>query len=325
MDSDLARAFRFHLQKPMPQSAKQGFVAPIYQGRDYSMPDDGKGFAALALARARADVAAGKTRYPGPIKGNPMRAGFDHDIPGSVYIESPESHGLRLVGRVYADTPRGEIWDNHDQSGWFDNPFGESFKDGSGLIYGLVYQLPGRKGQARFVAAYQNGCNDSGALFDFSRIYAEPAAWFEPVRKTSTGTYGGYWNFCDNPREMDSARDAARHADSLAQKAAELEREYQAAWQAGAQWADAQGEVTQARKEALAILTERRAAKGQEAFPALCAAIRAQVESLRETIQEARERAHKLASGDAEPLFFYNGDKRLREAFNEGAGESVLS
>ena len=155
------------------------------------------------MSKARADVASGKARYPAPMKGHAMRAGHDADKPGSVYVENPESFGLRLVGRVHADTPRGDIWDSRGDSGWYDNPHGESSRDGSGLIYGLVYQLPARKGQSRFVAAYQHGYNDSGALIDFATVYTS-----EP---------GGTWG---SAQDDDAARDAARAADSMAEKAA---------------------------------------------------------------------------------------------------------
>ena len=77
------------------------------------------------------------------------------------------------------------------------------------------------------------------------------------------------------------------------------------------------GQLT--RQEALAILSERRAVKGKGNYPALCAAIRSQVESLLETIAEARTKRADLANGDAEGLYFWTGDKRLQAAFCEGA------
>lgn len=247
------------------------------------------------------------------IRGNAMRAGHDSDKPGSVFIDDPESYGFRLVGRVAADTPRGPIWDNRGDSGWFDNAYGESFRDGSGLIFGLVYQLPARDGCPRFVPAYGNGDND-GVLMDFASM--------------ETGTRDSNCSY-DGARGNDAARDAARSADSMAQHVAERAREYDSAWQAGSAWAQAAEELRDARQAALAILKERRTVKGQEGFPALCAAIRAQVRDLLGDIADARARMARLADGDGETdsdycRNFWTGDSELRGAFNEGAGESVL-
>lgn len=294
MSTDLQTAFRFHLQN-MPRY-RHGF---------------GEGLAdaprtVFALAMARRDVAAGINRYPAPVKGNAMRAGYDADKPGSVYVENPERYGLRLVGRVVADCRR-DVWDKRGNSGWYDNPYGESFKGGSGLIYGLVYQLPAHKGQSRFVAAYQNGANDSGALIDFGTIYA-------------SGT-GGTWG---SAQDDDDARDAARAADSMAQRAAETEREYRTAWAAGARYSDESGDLQSIRQEIIGILAERRALKGTTGYPALCKAITARVRDLLGDMSERRKIMRNLADGEHSPLIFWPGDKRLAEAFNDGAGEQVL-
>ena len=283
--AQLTAAFRFHLQSRILRAY-----------------DDNRPRAVIAMSKARADVASGKARYPAPLKGHAMRAGLDADKPGSVYVENPESFGLRLVGRV-ATEPGGRNGYFSNDGGWFDNPHGESSRGGWGMIYGLVYQLPARKGQSRFVAAYQNGCNDSGALIDFATVYTS-----EP---------GGTWG---SAQDDDAARDAARAADSMAEKAAESAREYQTAWRAGSDYDQEGQDIARTRKELLAILAERRAVKGKGNYPALCAAIRSQVESLLETIAEARTKRADLANGDAEGLCFWPGDKRLQDAFCEGAG-----
>ena len=70
----------------------------------------------------------------------------------------------------------------------------------------------------------------------------------------------------------------------------------------------------------MTILSERRAVKGKGNYPALCAAIRSQVESLLETIAEARTKRAELAEGERTDLFFCPGEKRLQDAFCEGAG-----
>lgn len=114
---------------------------------------------------------------------------------------------------------------------------------------------------------------------------------------------------------------AAYAADSLAKSVAENEREYQIAWQAGSRYSDLGEEVAAARRSALAILRDRKSASGSAT---LCAVIREKVESLLDDVREARAERAKLASGDAENLIFWPGDKRLAAAFNEGAGAQVL-
>lgn len=282
-------AFRHHLQT---QTAMAWGVKPGMMAKH-------------CLTLARQDVAAGKARYPAPMTGHKMRAGHDSDKPGSVYIENPESFGLRLVGRV-ATEPGGRNGYFSNDGGWFDNPHGESSRDGDGLIYGLVYQMRGQNGQARFVAAYQNGCNDSGALFDFSTIY-------------TASRDDSYWVANGDKDDIAGLREAARAADHMAEKAAESEREYRTAWRAGSDYEQEGETIAEARQEALAILSERRAVKGKGNYPALCAAIRSQVESLLETIAEARTKRADLANGDADGLYFWTGDKRLQDAFCEGA------
>ena len=290
LTAQLTAAFRFHLQR-----------APHYPAASRS---------ALALQLARQDVAAGKARYPAPLTGHKMRAGHDADKPGSVYVENPESFGLRLVGRV-ATEPGGRNGYFSNDGGWFDNPHGESFKDGSGLIYGLVYQLRGQNGQARFVAAYQNGCNDSGALFDFSTIY-------------TASRDDSYWVANGDKDDIAGLREAARAADSMAEKAAESEREYQTAWRAGSDYAQEAETIESAKAELRELLKARREAR--DLIPiahrnaALCEAIADKCCGLLETIAEARTKRADLANGDADGLYFWTGDKRLQDAFCEGAG-----
>lgn len=220
-------------------------------------------------------------------------------------------HGPDAWARVYPDTDSAfrDTVAAHDvtgagidHNGWYDNPHGESFRDGSGLCFGVVCQLPGRDGKARYVAGYQFGDCEGGPSLDLSTIYESPAesSWDTP----------------------DSMVEAARAADSMAESAAEKEREYKTAWGAGSAYADKLESEEAARAEALAILKERRAARATDpgAYPALCAAIRGKVESLVELIRESREERATLANGDSDPFYFWTGEERLRGAFCEGAG-----
>lgn len=130
------------------------------------------------------------------------------------------------------------------------------------------------------------------------------------------GAYRILWESHD---DMDSA---VRAADSLAERAAEESRAYDAAFQAGARYSDLGEEITASRAEALAILKDRKTARGSAT---LCAVIREKVDSLVVAIAEARAARERLANGEGESSddwarAFWTGDKRLQAAFVVGAG-----
>lgn len=261
-----------------------------------------------ATAYQTALKALSKTRRYMPEK---VYVTYQQDKPGFACISDPAAVGLRLVGRVMADTPRGMIWGDKD-SGWYTDPHGDTFRDGSGLCYGVVYQLPGHKGQARFVAGYEFGGIDGGPTIDLGTVYTSASNAYEDH------SYEG-------PQGNDDARDAARAADSMAQQAAEKEREYQTGWALGNLYAEKAEAVKEARKEALELLKERRVvlaqfhASGPMSCNAICKAIRGQVESLLDTIKEARDDMRKALNGDGPGLCVYMGEDE-KTAFCEAAG-----
>lgn len=268
----------------------------------------GTGFAQVALYQARSDLEDGRKRYGAPEPGYLSR-----QDDGKAHASKPECFGLRHVGDVQAESHGGrDCWNKRsERGGWYTDPHGDVFKDGYGLCWGVVYQLPGRDGKALFVAGYEFGGCDGGPTLDLRTIY------------TSDPDEAGPWD--RDPRDLTAAREAARQADDMARRAAEEEREYQTAWQAGRQWADLGAEIALERKSALELLRERRQAKAAGAgLPAICATIRASVASAWADICEARKKRAKLAQGDADGLIFWPSDKRLREAFNDGADEAVL-
>lgn len=318
MNEALLNAYKFHRQ---PKGRN---------GLHYSS-------ARAALLYAREDVRESNSRYPS--ESGPAVSWQVNENPRSserlAYVESPEKAGLRPVGRVMAECGgRNGIWDNREDSGWFTDPHGDVFKDGTGLCYGVVYQLSGKDGKSRFVAGYQFGGVDDGPMIDFGTVFEEPAAYWEPVRKETYGTFGGYWNYQDNPREMDAALTAARSADHMAKREAEKEREYQTAWQAGSLYAQTKEEADAHKADIRRYLASRRELKAEAAriglqleapkFAPLCDMIRSAVSGCIAELQEAREKMQKLASGNYETRHFYTGEKRLREAFNDGASEDVL-
>lgn len=300
-ESPLAKAFRFHR------------AAGLNKYRGFAV------CAAVAITKARADVAAGKARYPSdgrhaaPFKGLPYPAvSWSDETPGLAHVSDPDAAGLRFVGAVETESRRGDCWQRTEGAGgWYTDPHGDVFRDGSGLCYGVVYQLPGRAGAARFVAGYVYGGTDGGPSLDLATIYTE----------SDCRAFG----YVTGPRELDAARDAAGAADSMAQRAAEAEREYQTAWQAGRLWAERGEEIEAAKAAASALLSERKAARAKglgEGFPALCAAIRGQVSSLVADIAKAREERAALLSGEAAgfELYWFTGEEHLQAAFCEAAG-----
>lgn len=86
-------------------------------------------------------------------------------------------------------------------TGWFTNPHGETFKDGSGLCRGMVAEFPTRPGfpDGWFLAGYWLG--DNGETVYSLEVYSD--------------------------RE-----EAAREGDSMAEAVAEAEREHQEKWEA---------------------------------------------------------------------------------------------
>lgn len=230
------------------------------------------------------------------------------------HVSRPEAFGLRLVGRVTPESYGGrDTWDTRESCGWHTDPHGDVFRDGTGLCYGVVYQLPARKGRARFVAGYEFGGTDGGPTLDLGNVYTSESA--RGLNCSYEGAQG-----------HDDARDAARAADSMAERAAERaaerEREYQTAWALGNVYAEARQEVTEARTAALALLKERRAAMTEAGgrLPAICAAIRESVAGYVETIRDARERMAKALEGDGpHGLCVYMGQDE-KAAFCDAAG-----
>jgi hypothetical protein len=256
--------------------------------------------ASNALARAREDVAAGVRRYPHNARWPFPAISRQPDNPSLAFVEDPAAAGLRFVGAVDADNRE---WSRRDPPrGWYTDPDGDACRDGSGLCWGEVYQLPARRGVARFVAAYRMGGTADGLVVDFGTIHTtnarDPNGYSQSERYTAEET------------------DVVTAADELARIAAEHEREYQEAWRAGSDWSDAGDRIANDKRELRSILTERRTiGKKDPRFPALCRTIKARVLDLCERITATRKERDNLI--DSIP-------RQLRTAFNDGAGKVVL-
>lgn len=159
--SDLITCYRYH-QKT--QGVLQSYTTPGRERKDM-------GRAARSLVLARADVAAGTSRYTpaGSNYGPKFEAlGESH----MRWMENPEAAGLRLVG--FAD----ELSRHIDHTGWFTD---RDFQDETAR--GIVYRLPARNGDSVFVYGYADPCNDGPAClcFDITGDKLEAACWADGI------------------------------------------------------------------------------------------------------------------------------------------------
>lgn len=229
--------------------------------------------ALTALSRTRAVV----THTPSPV---PFYVGTWQRESGHWFCEYPAG--------FFRDVIRASDTGAIDHNGWYDNDHGESFKDGSGLIWGIVAQMVGRNGRARFVAGYQVG-DSCGAVFDMSQIFEGEGDDSEQAQ-----------------------RDCAFAADSMAESCADKERDFKRAWEAGQEWRDMKEQEQETRRETLELLAERRHARALpvDSFPqireSLCSLIRGKIAD----ISESREKRESL---------WRDIPTRLESAFCEGA------
>lgn len=239
----------------------------------------------VALARARADAAAGTARYHesglASYRNKPNER-------GGRWIESPAMAGLRFVG-----------WSDKlasiEHNGWFlDREFQEE------VARGAVYQLPARKGRAVYVEAarlgkerkggWQEQCGRDGAAI----VYLNCLHYGEP---------GGdeYASTRDNEQ---AARDAARGADREAEILAERESEYQEDWREGSRVADMIEQARASRADARKLLPDyRRLEPGN---------VR---EAIRERICDDMRRARRLYAKAREAVPYRPSDA-WREGFS---------
>lgn len=161
---------------------------------------------------------------------------------------------------------------------------------GAGDTYrGVVYQLATRNGMEQYVAGYADPWSGDCARVDFATIHRDKTA-------------------------------AAYAANKLAETNAAIERHYNEAWQAGAQYADIVAEIQETRKETHDLLLAVKAERQRAVAPVICNTLRASIKQGLYAVKALRQKRDKLASG-------YDGDwyPDQRVAFNEGAGATVLA
>lgn len=198
------------------------------------------------------------------------------------------------------------VADNGEKMRWLESV------DGSGLVVVCENATAkvNRNTTGYYVDTFQEE-SQHGVVLATRDAESPRARFFAAINDPhNDGAYRLLW------RPFDDIRDARAAADSMAESDAEKQREHDAAWQAGRAWADKGEEIKGYRSQALAILRDRKGATGSAT---LCAVIREKVESLLESISEARKERARLANGDSASFHFYSGDKALQTTFCEGA------
>lgn len=237
-----------------------------------------------AIGAARRNLETGEKFYgaswPWALgAGNVTRQRKERPGDNYAWIENTESAGMRFAGFADELAPRAV---NH--KGWYNSPdniFGEVYR-------GAVWQLPGRDGVARFLAGYV-APDSGGAAFVCLDIISEAPLHCEQSQDKAND---------------DAKREAALRADSIAEREAEKEREYNEQWQAGARWSDLGEQCADIRRELLALLGEMKAerkARGASG-ETICKTLRAAVRNMLADIEKMRgERAEPFRGyGDSD-------------------------
>jgi hypothetical protein len=219
-----------------------------------------------AMQLARADVAAGKTRYVYSRRaciGAPFADGLR-------WLEFPESMGFRFVGFADEIARREGFPRSIDHTGWYTFPNGDTGE----VLRGAVYQLPARNGKPVYFPAYREGSetrkgwmdNSGGACMDFSDSMARRQVYY------------------------DSPWDAAKAADSIAERQAEISCEFYEADAQAREWQELESEAQEAKDSARELIRGIRSATGQ-APSVVCDTLRRAVKShLREWRDTLRKR-----------------------------------
>lgn len=285
MNNALASAYRWHRQTglayPAPDKPRKGECGE----RRYTQPIS----AAEALCRARRDVADGRSRYP-LASLNPWNPPSER---GTRWVENIGQAGLRFAG--WADELA-----RIDHRGWYLYPDGEPDE----VYRGAVLQLPARNGRPLYVPAYQRGSTGR----DGRTWQADDSGFLVSLADAVPGTESDSDWYPSN-RHGDGGRDAARAADSLAERDAETERDYQTAWRAGSDYAALGEELDSIRATFRPLYRDHRAlVPGTPIME--CA--RRRLHALAERWSEVRAERAELISG-------YRSEDE-ESAFREGAG-----
>lgn len=167
-----------------------------------------------------------------------------------------------------------------DHTGWFTNDFQDE------VMRGVVYRLPSRKGESVFAVGYADPVNDDAARVEIITGY--------------------------------DIEDAARMADSIAERVAEKEREYNEAWQLGTEYNDLADTIEAERQTRRDLIAELKTLRGQVSVstPTICNTLRGEMRKAKERILAAIKRRKEIINDN-----YFRGD--LLSAFADGAGLSL--
>lgn len=245
---------------------------------------------ALTIARKR--LADDRRGYADSPWRKPFAATYRDDKPAFGAVIPAHVQGdnfLRWSWNVGPET--GRLYRSSSEfSGYYTRPDGDCYTDGTGLVWGVVYRLPGRKGRNRYLAGYQFGGMDAGPTLDLGRIF-------------------------------DNEGHAGRAADQMAHAASQAELAYQTAFEAGRKAAGIAARAKRNREALKALLRERRALKpARVQAPAICEAVADRCRNLWAEVRAASARIARLAAGDNSDLYFFPDDT-TRAAYAEGFDE----
>jgi hypothetical protein len=218
----------------------------------------GRTTAQRALELARMDLNANRVRYSGTPSA--MRGGTDFKLGSDsvFWCEQPDAY-LRRVG--FADEIARELkWTRRLDipRGWYTEDQGQGE-----IARGVVFQLPARNGETRFMYGVADPCNDGPAILSHDIA-------------TDKG-------------------DAAQWADQLAERYAENERAYNRAWHAGERYRDLENEITDTRDKVRQILSARRDHKrAGDAVPTILKVLECKACELIERVSEMRNERETL-------------------------------
>ena len=265
--------------------------------------------ASRAIELAESECVQGRRRWPSQAPAGLASYQNKPDKRGGRWIEAPEAAGLRFVG--FGDEIRKRQGLRADCTGYYASP-----NNDSGEVYRpAVYQLPAdREGRPRYVPAVRHGSDGRHGWRDAS---GQEGAAILFLADIELGEQGGE----DSPSAGYSSAmlQAARTADSLAERIAEDSRDYCEADSAGQDYASKIEEAAEARRAFLALRAELR---GEAARPgsAVRKAIR---EALAEHVRTWRKRKAEAFELRATWLSGWRGE--FREAFADSAGINLCA
>lgn len=256
----IAEAFRSQSSKPGGIACYGGAEPVAYKiARTYRTIRLLKSSSLNALSHARRLVAKGNASYPiyGLSKfGAPFVNGGGIRGDKLRWIESPGDGGLREVWRADA----GLVM-------WGPLATGEEFK-------GVVYLLTGRKGMSQMVAGYLDPNNDGPAAVCLDETFCGNA----------DGSY----------MDSDGFQDAKHSAEEIARIACEADYAFQEQDAREQEVAELKQTIEDCRKERRTLMRSIRAMGDMP--PAICAALRKQVYSIRRESSEAHKRLAGLGA-----------------------------